>query len=242
MSSRVLDRRPALPAAEPSPQAARIGRARWLDVRLLVGVGLVLASIVLGARVVAGSDDTVGVWAARSELAAGDTVTAADVVERRVRLDAGADRYVATTSAPRGDLVLVRPVGRGELLPSGALAERGAGDVRYVSVAVPRAELPAGATKGSRVDLWVVPSALDRAASGKDAVRSTLLLAGAAVESARVDEGAFGSGDGDVPVVLAITAAAAEKAGDDLNAVVADLLTASRGGRLYLVGSPSSAS
>lgn len=238
MPSRVVDPRPALPTSEPSPQAARIPRARWLDARLLVGVGLVLASVVLGARVVSGADDTVGVWAARADLAAGDTVTPADLVEHRVRLDAGVDRYVAAGTALADGLVLTRPVAEGELLPARALADRDAADVRYVTVSVPRAELPAGAAKGSRVDVWVAPSALDRATSEKTPGTSTLLLGGAAVEGVQQDESAFGSGDGDVPVVLAITAAAAH---GDLEGTVAEILTASRGGRLYLVGVPASA-
>ena len=60
------------PAATDSPPAARLGRPRWRDARLLGGLLLVLLSVVLGARVLAAADDTVAVWSVTTDLAAGE--------------------------------------------------------------------------------------------------------------------------------------------------------------------------
>jgi hypothetical protein len=245
---------------QPSPQAARLPRARWLDPRLLVGVVLVLGSVVLGARVVSGADDTVGVWATTSGLAAGASVGSGDLLVRRVRLESGADRYLSVEDPVPAGMVLTRAVGPGELLPAAALRSDDASPVRYVTVAVPRTELPVGTTKGSRVDVWLAPSALDRAggdqaSASADTSSARLILAGAAVEGADSEEGAFGAGDGVVPVVLAVTdEAVSAGTGDrtpgaagstrpaDAESVVGQILTASRGGRLYLVGAPGPSS
>src|SRR3712207_7134950 len=48
-------------ASGPSPR--RVRPPRWLDLRLVLGVLLVLGSVLLGARVVGAADATVPVWA-----------------------------------------------------------------------------------------------------------------------------------------------------------------------------------
>ncbi|HKE50865.1 MAG TPA: flagellar biosynthesis protein FlgA, partial [Actinomycetes bacterium] len=69
-----------------SPPASRLRQPRWLNVRLLVGVSLVLISIVLGTRVVAAATDSDLVWQARAELAVGTPVGDADLRAIEVRL------------------------------------------------------------------------------------------------------------------------------------------------------------
>ena len=56
-------------AGGPTPR--RVRPPRWLDLRLVLGVLLVLGSVLLGARVVGAADATVPVWAAAGDLAAG---------------------------------------------------------------------------------------------------------------------------------------------------------------------------
>src|SRR4051794_32919907 len=51
------------------PTPRRVRPPRWLDLRLVLGVLLVLASVLLGARVVGAADATVPVWAVTGDLA-----------------------------------------------------------------------------------------------------------------------------------------------------------------------------
>src|SRR3954452_22866223 len=56
---------PASPTEAPAgPTPRRVRPPRWLDLRLVLGVLLVLGSVLLGARVVTAADATVPVWAA----------------------------------------------------------------------------------------------------------------------------------------------------------------------------------
>ena len=68
---------PAGASAEalPGPTPRRVRPPRWLDLRLVLGVLLVLGSVLLGARVVGAADATVPVWAAAGDLAAGTELT-----------------------------------------------------------------------------------------------------------------------------------------------------------------------
>src|SRR5438270_1040612 len=101
----------------PSPPAQRVSRPRWLDLRLITGVLLVLVSVVIGARVVAASQSSEPVWLTARDLAAGTELTAADLVRGHVHLYGKHGHYVsAKTAAPVG-YVLMRPVGGGGLLP-----------------------------------------------------------------------------------------------------------------------------
>ena len=54
--------RPGIAEAAPAPAVRRLRSSRWRDPRLAVGVVLVAASVVVGARVLAAADDTVAVW------------------------------------------------------------------------------------------------------------------------------------------------------------------------------------
>ena len=65
--------------------AQRVRRPGWRDPRLWIGVVLVAGCVVAGARMLAAADDTVQVWAAASDLGAGDRLTEDDLVAQRVR-------------------------------------------------------------------------------------------------------------------------------------------------------------
>ena len=117
--------RPAPPSAAalpPGPAPRRVRPPRWLDLRLLLGVLLVLGSVLLGARVVGAADATVPVWAASGDLAAGTELDADDLVAVDVRLDDTADAYLSTSTRPEGR-TLARAVRAGELVPGSALEE-----------------------------------------------------------------------------------------------------------------------
>src|SRR4051794_35216142 len=54
------------------PTAKRLQRPSWRDARLLVGVALILLGTVLGARLIAGADDTMPMYAASTAIRPGD--------------------------------------------------------------------------------------------------------------------------------------------------------------------------
>ena len=137
-------------AVTTSPPARRL-RTDRRDLRLAVGVALVVVSVLLGARLLATAGDRVPVWTARSALAAGTTLRADDLVAVAVASDAlGA--YVPTSGDVVGK-VLTRAVGAGELVPAGALGDAAAVDRRMVTVAVDPLHAPPGLARGERVEL-----------------------------------------------------------------------------------------
>lgn len=138
------------------PVPRRVRTARWLDLRLVLGVLLVLGSVLLGARVVAGADRTVPVWSAAGDLAAGTVLTAGDLVPVDVRLDDAAGAYLSTTARPQGR-TLSRAVQKGELLPRGAL-EGASGQVQ-LALPVQAGYVPPGLGHGARVDVYALPAA-----------------------------------------------------------------------------------
>lgn len=107
-----------------SPPANRSRRPRWRDPRLWVGALLVLASVVVGAKVLAAADDTVAVWALNRDVAAGMAITASDVQATRVHFSSAADlsRYWLADQPLPTQAHLTRDVGAGEMLAKSAVS------------------------------------------------------------------------------------------------------------------------
>ncbi|HET7902212.1 MAG TPA: SAF domain-containing protein [Candidatus Nanopelagicales bacterium] len=213
MPAPATDSRPGTTTLPASPRARRLRDGR--DLRLALGVGLVLVAVVLGSRVVSAGGDRTEVWALRAALASGTTLSADDLVAVPVALDA-VDAYVATTTDVVGQRV-ARDVGAGELLPAAALAASGEAR-RLVTVPVDALHAPPGLARGERVDVYVTPK--DGASVGGDGVTvlPSLVLAGALVaDPGVVDESGASSQVGvvlDVSATDADRAVAAARAGD----------------------------
>lgn len=183
------------------PTAARAGRARWLDLRLMVGLVLVLGSVALGARAVAAADDTYRVWALTRDLGASSTLQDGDLVARSVRLEGSAGRYVAADGAKPTGWVLTRAVGGGELLPRAAVVRAGSADLRDVSLRVDRLTVQ-GLRRGSVVDVYAVAAPRSGASA---TAPPRLVLSGVTVGNDVGDDGGrFGAGSTDVAVVLRV--------------------------------------
>lgn len=160
-------------AAVPVARATRSRRPGWRNPRLLLGVLLVAGSVVLGARLLAAADDTVGVWAVRRDLPVGAALGAGDLERRQIRFpdEQTADRYLAATDALPDSATLSRPVAAGELLPRSAFAEHQAADLVEVPISILSDDLPATVRQGSVVDVWVAPKVSAVAADRVRAVR-----------------------------------------------------------------------
>lgn len=218
--------------AEVQP-AHRQRRPRWRDLRLLLGIALVLLSTVAGARLMAGADHTTEIWAAGQALVPGATVGGDDLVRRQVRLVGGENPYL-TGEAPVG-YVVTRHVAAGELLPASAVAtfDEVAPDVRLVTLTLPRQELPPGLAAGDLVDVWV---------SSKEpgSARSAVLLAERVPIAAVPDaSGAFGAAGSEQSVVLAVARGSAS--GAEFTELLSRLVSAAREGDTVLAQVPGSA-
>lgn len=143
-------------AATPSP-ATRATSPGWRDPRLWIGVAIVAVSVVAGARLLGAADDSVPVWAASSDLAAGHQVTGEDLTARRVRFvdDGDLDRYFPADEALPADARLVRGVGAGELLPRAAVGADSDNGLLALPIAVETTRVPPEVAAGSVVSVYV---------------------------------------------------------------------------------------
>jgi hypothetical protein len=137
----------------------RVASAGFGDARLWVGIGLVVASVVVGVGVMSADRDTVTVLRATRDLSVGATPTNLDRVA--VSRAAVGDAYL--TGEPAGDAVLRWPVRAGELVPRGALAEPPTQQHRQVTVAVDPLHAPVDLQEGDHVDVWASSASPSRA-------------------------------------------------------------------------------
>ncbi len=135
------------------PVPRRVRPPRWLDLRLVLGVLLVLGSVLLGARVVTAADATVPVWSVAGDLAAGTQLDPGDLVAVDVRLGDAAGSYLSTGTDPAGR-TLARAVRAGELLPRTALEEPE--ELVQVALPVQAGYVPPGLVRGQVVDVYGV--------------------------------------------------------------------------------------
>ena len=205
--------RKAAPSVTGAPAARRHQRPGWRDPRILVGIVIVAASVLLGVRVLAAADNTVGVWALTKDLPAGTRINAGEVERVQIRFDDrdAADRYLSADQALPSSSVLQRAVGKGELLPRKALAGAGQALVE-VPVSVEVDEVPATVKEGSVVDVWVTPQAAARADKLADATR--VLSNVVVVKAAKAADTLSPSGTRQV--IVGITADQAERLGPAL--------------------------
>lgn len=142
-----------------SPSASRLVRPGWLDTRLVLGVLMVLVSVVVGARLLAGADRSQSVWVAARDLPAGARLAPGDVRPGEVRLFDNGERYLAAAGDPPVGYLLARGAGADELLARDSLVlpEDARDPLREVSVPVDARHLPADLAAGELVDVYFTP-------------------------------------------------------------------------------------
>jgi hypothetical protein len=197
----------------PGPTPRRVRPPRWLDLRLVLGVLLVLGSVLLGARVVGSADATVPVWAATGDLAPGTELTVDDLVAVHVRLDDAAGAYLSTGARPEGRM-LSRAVHAGELLPRSALEEPA--ELVQLALPVQAGYVPPGLARGQLVDVYAVADPAAGATGVADgSVTPVVRTAPVQAISGRSD-GMLAASSTAVQVVIAV---AADEAPDVLAAI-----------------------
>jgi hypothetical protein len=134
---------------------------------------MVAACVLLGARVLAGADDTVAVWSLRHDVAAGTPLGPSDLSVSRVHVPADvADRYVLATSTTSIGTAS-HDLAAGELLPRSAVSTEGTAALVEVPLSVAPDDLPASVRQGAVVDVWVTPEVAE---PDPDRVRARLAL------------------------------------------------------------------
>lgn len=187
-------------AEPPSPAARRLRRPSWLDLRLVIGVLLVLVSIVVGARVVAGADKSTTVWGLARDVSAGTTLTADDLRRVRVRLYDDASSFVSTGRSPLGQVV-TRDLASGDLLPESALQQRTSGVL--LPLAVDPQMLPPDIQHGDRIDVYV-----GSGTGESETFATTPVLVNATVQSISNDaNGALGDSGAKVQLTVQVSEA-----------------------------------
>jgi len=185
----------------PAPVAARLRRPGWRDPRLLAGIAMVAASVLLGSWAVRTAQATVPVYVTRAALVPGDRVSADELAVVDVRLGTvNLDHYLRA-DRPLSDGVVVRAVGRGELVPAAAIGSADDLDLRPVSITLTRAPSQ-DVAPGALVDVWFTPPAPD----GDDAPGEPRQLAGGlTVAEVSTPSGAFRASGGSSVQVLVPT-------------------------------------
>ncbi|SNS02196.1 Chaperone for flagella basal body P-ring formation [Geodermatophilus pulveris] len=185
----------------PGSAPRRVRPPRWLDLRLVLGVLLVLGSVLLGARVVAAADATVPVWSAAGDLAAGTVLTAADVVAVDVRLDDVAGAYLATGTRPEGR-TLARAVRVGELLPRTAL--EAPAELVQLALPVQAGYVPPGLDRGLVVDVYAVADPAAGATGAGDGTVTPVVAAAPVQAISGRTEGVLSTATTTVQVVVSV--------------------------------------
>jgi hypothetical protein len=183
------------PSSPPSPSPSRVRTPRWLDTRLVAGLVLVIAAVLIGAKVVSGAQHTRRVLALTHDLAAGATLRAGDLTHVDVRLPTD-DVYLDDQDQVIGRQ-LNRPLGKGELIPAAALGT--SAESTTISVPLQARDAPQ-LRRGQRVEIWLsTPSC-----------RSVVLLSDVTVQDVHAGSDAIGAGTGQ-DVVLTVSPQLAER-------------------------------
>lgn len=177
-----------------SPTPRRVGRPSWLDLRLVLGVVLVLAAVLIGAKVVADARHTTTQVAVTRDLAAGSILRASDLTTVAAQLPDNAHLYLSDPAKAVGK-VLDQPLRRGELLPSAALAARTGRGLTTVNIPLAADAAPVLA-RGQRIAIWLSTSSCP----------STVLLPDVTVQDVHAaDAGTFSNGGTGQDVVVSVT-------------------------------------
>ncbi|MGV8884383.1 MAG: hypothetical protein ACOH1T_02180 [Microbacteriaceae bacterium] len=128
-------------------------RRFWFDPRFAIGLVLVAASVAGVYGVVAASDSTVLVFAARTSLNPGDRVDVDDLIATSIRFDGASRLYLRGEDVPPDGFIVNRSVAAGELLPASAVGNVAGERLASIVVEV-NGQLPRSVEAGARVDLW----------------------------------------------------------------------------------------
>ena len=125
---------------------------RRLDLRLIIGVVIVIATALAGFALVSAADNTTSVYTAAKSLSPGHVIKDSDLVLTDVKLGKSSSAYLGAKELTQG-AVVTKAVAAGELVPLSAVGT--AKQVATTNVVV-QLDLPlsSDAVVGSTVDVW----------------------------------------------------------------------------------------
>jgi hypothetical protein len=147
-----------MPQQRQSRPASAKRRAFWFDPRFAIGLVLVVLSVAGVVAIVATSDSSITVMAARTAIAPGQRVSVHDLVATRVRVGRSDRLYLAPADVPADGMVVTRTIAAGELIPASAVGGI-AGEQRTSVVLALTSRLPQSVGAGSRLDIWAAQAA-----------------------------------------------------------------------------------
>lgn len=160
----------------------RLRRPRWKDPRLIVGIVLVVASVLMGALLISRLAATTPVLVVRNSIVPGDEIDPDDLTTVEMRLGAQEDLYVGTVEVIPDGAVATRALQAGELLPLSAVGQ--ASDVPLRPIVIPVDTTVAESVEpGAKVELWHTAPAPEGGGSGE----AELLVSDGVVR--HIDEG-----------------------------------------------------
>ena len=145
----------AAPAAAPSPVSPtprRVSPPRWLDLRLVLGIVLVLAAVLTGATVIAHARHTDRQLAVTHDLAAGARLRGSDLRLVDAQLPSDVRAGYLTDPAQAVGKVLARSLHAGELVAATVLSPGAA----HTTVSMPfAADAAPTLSRGERIVVWL---------------------------------------------------------------------------------------
>lgn len=174
----------------------RLARSAWTDIRFVIGIALVLASMAGVWAVVAVSRATAPVYAAAATIVPGQAVDADDLTVIEVALGTASEMYLGADDLGPG-VVATRTVSAGELVPRDALVPERTAQTTVV-VLDTTTSIPESVVAGSVVEVWAAPR-LDQ--TRFDAPR--ILVADATVVRVDRDTSPLAAGAASVELVVA---------------------------------------
>lgn len=176
---------------------SRPRRALFVNVRFIVGVVLVIASVAGVWTLVAASRQTAPMLQATRTIVVGEPLSADDFRVVDVGLGALSETYLAPQDLGE-DLVAARTLEAGELIPVNSVTDA-ASSVRTTIVISSAAAIPAEVGPGTVVELWQAPLQED----GRTFDAPRILVADAVVGKVVEGDGMLAQERSEVEVVLA---------------------------------------
>ncbi|MFC4140261.1 MULTISPECIES: SAF domain-containing protein [unclassified Microbacterium] len=175
---------------------SRTRRPFFGDMRFLIGIALVIASIAGVWLLVGAARQTTPVLQASRTIVLGEPLGSADFQVVEVGLGALTDDYLAPQDLESGTIA-ARTIAEGELVPRSGTMDADAGRTTTIVITSTGA-VPDDVRAGSTVELWQAPPSED----GRSFGAPRILVADAVVSSVAEPEGMLNDARTDVEVVI----------------------------------------
>lgn len=183
------------------PQARRVERPRWINVRTVLGLALFAGSLIAGQQLVSAPAPSTRLWVAAHEIAPGSTVLATDLTTVDADLPAEAAQHYALATTNIEGAYVASGIAAGQMIPLDSLSESAPSASRQMTVPVEAEHAVGGDLRaGDLIDILVTLDA------GRSSARTTVLVSEAEVLGVVQASGSFGSESSPIGVTIALSA------------------------------------